>query len=205
MPRRADDGLKEVIRDYRREQVVEVARRLFGERGTTDVSMDEIAAEAGVARSTVYVYFANREELLRACLDGMHAQLLESIVEIWELEAEPITRLERLISEMLARIDEHPAFFRLALVLHGTAGRGGEAVGSELAVIGLNLARIIRDLYVDGMTADIFRPMDADLATKLIGQQIYGAVSVRAGEPITEPREKVAAETTAFILRGLGS
>jgi AcrR family transcriptional regulator len=205
MPRRADDGLKDVIRDYRREQVVEVARRLFGERGTTDVSMDEIAAEAGVARSTVYVYFANREELLRACLDGMHSQLLESIVEIWELEAEPVTRLERLISEMLARIDEHPAFFRLALVLHGTTGRGGEAVGSELAVISLNIARIIRDLYVDGMTAGIFRPMDADLATKLIGQQIYGAVSVRAGEPVTEPRENVAAETTAFILRGLGS
>jgi AcrR family transcriptional regulator len=205
MPRRADDGLKGVIRDYRREQVVEVARRLFGERGTTDVSMDEIAAEAGVARSTVYVYFANREELLRACLDGMHAQLLEAIAMIWDHEADPTNRLELLICELLARIDEHPAFFRLALLVQGTAGRGGEAVGSELAIISLNIARIIRDLFVEGMASGVFRSMDADLATTLIGQQVYGAMSVRAGEPVTEPREKVAAETTAFILHGLGA
>ena len=210
MPRRPDDGLKEVIRDYRREQVVEVARRLFGDRGTTDVSMDEIAAEAGVARSTVYVYFANREELLRACLHGMHAQLLEAIAEIWEQETDPVRRLELLISEMLARIDEHPAFFRLALVLQGMAGRdgesgqGGEAVGTELAVISLNIARLIADIYTDGVAAGVFRPTDADRATALIGQQIYGAVSVRAGEPVSAPREEVAAETTQFILRGLG-
>jgi AcrR family transcriptional regulator len=205
MPRRSDDGLKEVIRDYRREQVVEVARRLFGERGTTDVSMDEIATEAGVARSTVYVYFANREELLRACLDGMHGQLLEAIAVIWEHETDPVRRLERLVSELLARIDEHPAFFRLALLVQGTAGRGGEAIGSELATISLNVARIIRDLCVEGMQAGLFRSMDADRATTLIGQQIYGAMSVRAGEPVTEPRDMVAAETTAFILHGLGT
>jgi AcrR family transcriptional regulator len=205
MPRRSDDGLKEVIRDYRREQVVEVARRLFGERGSTDVSMDEIATEAGVARSTVYVYFANREELLRACLDGMHAQVLEAIAMIWENELDPINRLERLVCELLARIDEHPAFFRLALLVQGTAGRGGEAVGSELATISLNIARIIRDLCIEGMAAGVFRSMDADRATTLIGQQIYGAMSVRAGEAVTEPREKVAAETTAFILHGLSA
>jgi AcrR family transcriptional regulator len=203
--RRSTDNIKEVIRDFRRDQVIEVARRLFGERGTADVSMDEIAAEAGVARSTVYVYFANRDELLRACLKGMHDQLLGDIAESWEEDAEPARRLERLIEGMLERIDDDPAFFRLALMTQGTVVQGGEAVGTELALIGLNIARLMRDLYIDGVSSGAFRDVDLDEAVNLIGQQIYGAMAVRAGEAFPQQASAAAAGTCAFILHGLGS
>lgn len=203
--RRTSDDLKEVIRDFRRDQVIDVARRLFGERGTTDVSMEEIASEAGVARSTVYVYFANRDELLRACLQRMHEQLTDGIAQTWGEESEPAQRLERLIIEMLARVDDSPAFFRLALVTQGTPARGAEAVGTELALISLSIARLIRDLVVEGIERGEFRSMDPDLATTLIGQQIYGAMAVRAEDPAPQPRAELAAETVHFIFRGLGT
>jgi len=203
--RRTSDELKEVIRDFRRDQVIDVARRLFGERGTTDVSMDEIASEAGVARSTVYVYFANRDELLRACLQRMHEQLTEGIAETWGQETEPALRLERLIVEMLARVDDSPAFFRLALVTQGTPARGAEAVGNELALISLSIARLIRDLVVEGIERGEFRPVDPDRTTTLIGQQIYGAMAVRAEDPAPLARDELAAETVRFIFRGLGA
>ena len=203
--RRTSDDLKEVIRDFRRDQVIDVARRLFGERGTTDVSMEEIASEAGVARSTVYVYFANRDELLRACLQRMHEQLTDGIAQTWGEESEPAQRLERLIIEMLARVDDSPAFFRLALVTQGTPARGAEAVGTELALISLSIARLIRDLVVEGIERGEFRSMDPDLATTLIGQQIYGAMAVRAEDPAPQPRAELASETVHFIFRGLGT
>jgi TetR/AcrR family fatty acid metabolism transcriptional regulator len=201
--RRAPDDLKEVIRDFRRDQVVSVARRLFGERGTMEVSMDDIAAEAGVARSTVYVYFANRDELLRACLKGMHDHLLEDIAGSWAQDAGPEHRLEKLIEGLIDRIDADPGFFRLALMTQGTPIQGGEAVGNELALISLNIARLIHDLYVDGVAAGIFRDIDPDEAVTLIGQQIYGVIAVRAGSPIPLPAPEVAASVCTFILQGL--
>jgi AcrR family transcriptional regulator len=203
--RKPSDNLKEVIRDFRREQVVGVARRLFGERGTTDVSMDEIAAEAGVSRSTVYVYFANREELLRACLKGMHDQLLDDIAVTWEQETEPSRRLECLICGLLERIDDDPAFFRQALVAQSSISQGGRVVEDELALIGLNIARLISDLVVEGVTLGTFRDIDPDQATSLIGQQIYGAMAVRAGEPAPLPADQVAAIMCEFILHGLNT
>jgi TetR/AcrR family fatty acid metabolism transcriptional regulator len=201
--RRTSDELKEVIRDFRRDQVVDVARRLFGERGTTDVSMDEIASEAGVARSTVYVYFANRGELLRACLQGMYAQLLEAIASTWAQVEEPARRLECLIEEMLGVVDDSPAFFRLALVTQGSPAKDGEVVVAELALIGLDIARLLHDLVVDGVARGEFRPLAPDLAISLVGQQIYGAMAVRAGEPAPRPRDEAAADTVQFILHGL--
>jgi len=111
MARQNSEDLKGVIRDFRRDQVIDVARRLFGQRGTVEVSMDEIASEAGVARSTVYVYFANRDELLRACLSRMHGQLVKTIDETWDLEAAPVDRLRILILGIFEQLDENPAFW----------------------------------------------------------------------------------------------
>src|ERR1700733_15845345 len=125
MARRAPDALKDVLRDFPRDQIMDTARRLFGERGTTDVSMDEIAAEAGVARSTLYVYFANRDELLGACVQSMYDRLQDTIALVEYDGATPVERLRGLIVGVLERIDESPAFFLLAMATQSTPGAAG--------------------------------------------------------------------------------
>jgi TetR/AcrR family fatty acid metabolism transcriptional regulator len=204
--RRAPDTLKEVIRDFRREQIIETARRVIGERGTTEVSMDEIASQAGVARSTVYVYFSNRDELLQACVQSMYDTIKDTVVEVFEDSAPPLDRLRAVIGGVLERIDESPAFFRLAMATQATAGAAGAAaVGGALMMIGLDMMRLLHDIISAGMDDGIFRAeLDRDRAVSLIGQQIYGALSVRAGEPDPLPVNQASDEICAFILHGLG-
>ncbi len=206
MARRAPDALKEVIRDFRRDQIMDTARRLFGERGTTDVSMDEIAAEAGVARSTVYVYFANRDDLLRACVQSMYDRLQDTIALVVDDGAPPVERLRGLILGVLERIDESPDFFRLAMATQATAtAAGSAAVGGALMMIGLDMIRVLEELVVAGVAAGDFRAdVDPERAVVLVGQQIYGALSVRAGEPEPVPAEQAADEICRFVCRGLG-
>ena len=184
---------------------MDTARRLFGERGSTDVSMDEIAAEAGVARSTVYVYFANRDDLLRACVQSMYDRMTDTIALVVSDEASPAERLRGLILGLLERIDESPAFFRLAMATQATAGEGSAAVGGALMMIGLDMIRVLEELVVAGTAAGDFRAdVDPDRAVVLVGQQIYGALSVRAGEPGPVPATQAADEICDFVRRGLG-
>jgi AcrR family transcriptional regulator len=206
MARRAPDALKDVIRDFRRDQLIDTARRLFGARGTTDVSMDEIAAEAGVARSTVYVYFTNRDDLLRACVQSMYDRLQDTITLLADDAAPPVARLRRLILGVLERVDESPSFFRLAMATQSTTAAGSEAVGGALMMIGLDMIRVLEDLVVAGMATGDFRAdLDPDRAVVLMGQQIYGALSVRAGEPDPIPAGAAADEMCSFVCRGLGA
>ncbi len=47
----------------KRQDIVNAAVRLFSERAYGDVSMDAVAAEAGVSKRTVYSHFASKEAL----------------------------------------------------------------------------------------------------------------------------------------------
>ena len=56
--------------DERREQICEIAMRLFSHRGFSGTTTREIANSAGVSEATVFKHFSNKDELYAAILDN---------------------------------------------------------------------------------------------------------------------------------------
>jgi len=52
---------KEKEREQRQNYIIEAARKLLALKGFNEVSMDEIAREVGLGKSTLYLYFKNKE------------------------------------------------------------------------------------------------------------------------------------------------
>ena len=53
----------------RREQLLDIGRRLFAERGLDGTSIEEIAAQAGVSKPVVYEHFGGKEGLYAVVVD----------------------------------------------------------------------------------------------------------------------------------------
>lgn len=63
-----------------REKVLKAAARLFAEKGVEAVSMDAIAAEAGVGKGTLFRRFGDKSGLAVALLDRREQELQERIL-----------------------------------------------------------------------------------------------------------------------------
>lgn len=108
--------------EERRQQLIGVALELFSHRSPDDVSIDEIAAAAGISRPLVYHYFPGKQSLYEAALrraaDELAARFLEP-------PKGPLgARLLRVMGRFFDFVEEHgPGFSALM--------RGGPAVGSS--------------------------------------------------------------------------
>ena len=75
--------------EVRRAQILEAAAALFAEKGYQRATVKEIAARAGVAPGTIYLYFENKRELLLAIADRLIAQPVDqTLAEASRMDAE---------------------------------------------------------------------------------------------------------------------
>ncbi|MEJ5253829.1 MAG: helix-turn-helix domain-containing protein [Acidimicrobiales bacterium] len=96
--------------------VVRAATELFAERGFAAVTMADIAERVGLARSSLYRYFPDKDHILLAWLRRENAVLVERSRAIAESDAEPQDRLRRWLRLQLDYLQEpdHQLFAAIA-------------------------------------------------------------------------------------------
>jgi AcrR family transcriptional regulator len=118
---------KEREKEQRRNEIVDAAETVFFSRGWEQATMDDVAAEAELAKATLYLYFKSKEELYSAVLLRgmriMHA-MFERAVAAGENGLERIEGIGRAYVEF-ART--HPDYFDA--MIHFGAKTPGEDTG----------------------------------------------------------------------------
>lgn len=76
MPAAAPAGSRKVDAAVRREAILDAALTVFAEHGYEAARLDDMAAKAGVAKGTLYLYFKDKEALFEALVRGAVSPIL---------------------------------------------------------------------------------------------------------------------------------
>ncbi|WGR94756.1 TetR/AcrR family transcriptional regulator [Bradyrhizobium sp. ISRA443] len=80
-------------REKTRTSIVKAARRIFGERGFTATTMDDIAAGARVAKGAVYHHFATKEAVFEAVFEQVSVDLVADLDRVARAENDPLAAM----------------------------------------------------------------------------------------------------------------
>jgi AcrR family transcriptional regulator len=93
------------------QKILDTAGGLFHRHGLRGVGVDQVIAESGVAKSTLYAHFRTKDDLIAAYLrqtDGSWMQQLQSAAEA--AGPDPADQMVGLFDALLASFDRHGFF-----------------------------------------------------------------------------------------------
>ncbi|WP_433478684.1 TetR/AcrR family transcriptional regulator [Spirillospora sp. CA-142024] len=164
----------------RREMIVRTALPLVAEHGTA-VTTGQIARAAGIGEATIFRVFADKDELLDACV----AEALQTDHVLAEIAAVPLDQpLPDRLAEAAAAIDAYLARIGMVIgALHATGRRGRDPRGGEGGEPGPDRETAM-DRTRDAL-AELFEPEREQLRlpVKQIASLFMGLVFTRSRPP----------------------
>jgi AcrR family transcriptional regulator len=180
----------------RREQLIEISRGLFAERGFDATSVEEIAGRAEVSKPVVYEHFGGKEGLYAAVVDREVRSLL-GLVRTALTASGPRALVEQAAVAFLDYVDQSSEGFRI-LVRDSPVG---SASGSFVSILG-DVASRVEHILAAEFTA---RGYDA-AAAPMYAQMLVGMVGTTGQwwlDARTPAKDVVAAHLVNLAWNGL--
>jgi AcrR family transcriptional regulator len=95
--------LRERRRQLLAEEILHAAQRLMAEKGHALMSMDELAAQVGISKPTLYTYFATKDELIvKAAVNAME-EVIGVLDDADQHATSPLQRIALLLQTTISR------------------------------------------------------------------------------------------------------
>ena len=173
----------------RRQQLLDVARALFAEKGFDGTSIEEIAHRAGVSKPVVYEHFGGKEGVYAVVVDREMRSLLDLVVSALSA-GHPRDLLEQAARALLDYIDGNTDGFRV-LVRDSPVASNSGTFSSLLNDIASQVEHILGVHFKE-------RGYDAKLAP-LYSQALVGMVAL-TGQWWLEVRKPKKQEVAAHLV-----
>ncbi|MBT0770559.1 TetR/AcrR family transcriptional regulator [Kineosporia sp. J2-2] len=202
----------------RREQLLEIGRGLFAEKGFEGTSVEEIAATAGVSKPVVYEHFGGKDGLYAAVVELETRKLLDAMTVALTLPNAPRQVLEIAAVTLLDYIEEETDGFRIlvrdspitksdggfASLLSDVAGHVEYILGEQFASRGFDpqMAPLYSQMLV-GMVAftgqfwlDHRKPEKAVVAAHIVNLAWNGLTGLEAQPQLRSKPRRTGGETS---------
>lgn len=177
-----------------KQRLFDASMELIGERGAAGVTVDEIAAAAGVSKGTVYYNFGSKSDLIAQLLRHGVDIMLGRLQAIEGLHTEPLEAMEAMLGQAMDFMDDYPSFARLWISENWrTPSEWGklfvELRSELLAVIGAAIEKV----------AGAYR-VDTGIARGSLEAAMFGAIFVVGLDRQTYNPERTREQSIAAIM-----
>ncbi len=193
---------KEIVTAFRTREILAAARSLLEQRGPDAMTMEEVAAAAGVAKGTVYLYFQSKDDLIQALITRVGENILRDLEASLVAPGTPPEKLIRIVSVLLEYLNRE----RLLFPMYARELLRGERESSEgfrrnYQELEERFVTLVTRLFADGIAAGQFIPANPRLLTFLI----RGLVRATGYYQKAEGQADAAKEALPVILTLLSS
>jgi len=163
--------------DARPTEILEAALDLFSERGFAAARLEDVASRAGLSKAAIYLYYKDKNSLLKAIVEATATANLELAFGMVESHRSPVMPLLRTLLAFLGQRLAHsrlPDLIKLIISesrLHPDLGR------LYLDRVVSRAMPLFRSLIEKGIASGEFRRVDPDLTARcLVGPMLLAAV-----------------------------
>jgi AcrR family transcriptional regulator len=195
----------EVVKDFRTGEILDAARRVIGELGYGDASMERIAQAASVAKGTLYLYFKSKESLLQAALERGYAELMERTRAGTVRARGPLPKLREVARAFLEHSLAHQTFYRALQETPELGPEGVSEVSRRLRVLVDDYIHRVSALVERGIKSGELRPVDPERAARLLVELLRGVIADRLQKAHADSIDDDADLVIDFFLHGVAS
>ncbi len=144
---------KEKLIKYNKTEIINSAKLLFKEKGIEGSTVDDIAKASDYSKSTIYVYFKNKEDIYNHIILEYMSLLKETVVSSINNKDTFTDKFYCICNSLTKAHSDNPLFFEsmLGKIDVSTKKINEDEVLKQIYIVGEEIIKCIENIFINGV------------------------------------------------------